>query len=478
MRVRLTATVAVVSALFLGLAAYLVSERTSSQVLDGVAEDYAIAIEDAPAPSDMVFAAEETYRSLTDAGLLDEFWALLGRTITPDRSSVRIVPADAGDLGIGERDADNSLVLAAGIVTSIGDPLLAGVPATDILVITDTPTEGVVVVEPSEIVVAPGFDDTGVMQAATAVPVVNVLESVSDIGRELWIGAGLLTILATMATWYLTGRALRPVEDITRRVDAITAAGAGGRVPEPPQNDEIGHLARTVNAMLGRLDHAAEAQRRFVADASHELRSPLAVIRAEAEVALAHPDSDDWRRGAAAVVEETDRLESLVTDLLTLAQHDEGGSAPPGGMADLDHVVTAEAARARRVPIDTLAVAPAQVRGAPGELTRIVRHLLDNAARHATDAVRVSVRSDGAEAVLMVDDDGQGVPEAERTRVFERFARLEDERGRDSGGAGLGLAVVAATVGTLGGTVAVERSDLGGARFTVRLPMAPASATG
>jgi signal transduction histidine kinase len=273
------------------------------------------------------------------------------------------------------------------------------------------------------------------------------------------------------ATWLLTGWALRPVEAITKRVEEINAAGSGDRVPVPPAHDEIGHLARTVNTMLDRLDGAAVAQRRFVADASHELRSPLAAIRTETEVALARPIDADWTEVGQHVLDETDRLEGLVTDLLVLARRDDGQAVEVvSGTTDVEEVVLAEAARRRRVPIDTARVLAGRVRARPGDVQRIVRHLLDNAARHARSTVWASVTGDGTDVLLAVDDDGEGVPGAERERIFERFARLDDARSRDHGGAGLGLAVVAALVRDLGGAVVVTDAPGGGARFEVRLP--------
>jgi signal transduction histidine kinase len=176
---------------------------------------------------------------------------------------------------------------------------------------------------------------------------------------------------------------------------------------------------------------------------------------------------------------------TLVDDLLSLARHDEE-LAPPGVVLDLDDIVLTDANRPRPVPVDVSAVSAGRVRGRPDELARVVTHLLDNAARHAEQQVVVSLdtltadakaqdedRSDNDGIVrLTVDDDGPGIPTDQRQRVFERFVRLDEARQRDSGGAGLGLAVVAGVVAAAGGRVSADDSDLGGARFVVELPAA------
>jgi signal transduction histidine kinase len=244
------------------------------------------------------------------------------------------------------------------------------------------------------------------------------------------------------------------------------------RVPEPPTDDEIGRLARTMNAMLGRLQGAALRQRQFVSDASHELRSPVAAIRTDVEVALREGPAADWPAVGRAVLAEEDRLERLLSDLLVLAAGEEGG---PVGAApvDLAALATAEAARARRVPVEVAAPATAaRAAGSPDALRRALSHLVDNAARHARSRVVVTV----APGRLVVDDDGPGIADDDRERVFERFTRLDDARARDQGGAGLGLAVVRSIAARHGGTARVDASPLGGARLVVELP--PAGADG
>ncbi len=312
----------------------------------------------------------------------------------------------------------------------------------------------------------------GELTVIAGAPVDEVGRSVDAVRRGLLAGVPLVALLVGALSWVLVGRALRPVEAIRSEVEAISGSSMHRRVPEPPTDDEIGRLARTMNAMLGRLQGAALRQRQFVSDASHELRSPVAAIRTDVEVALREGPAADWPAVGRAVLAEEDRLERLLSDLLVLAAGEEGG---PVGAApvDLAALATAEAARARRVPVEVAAPAtPARAAGSPDALRRALSHLVDNAARHARSRVVVTV----APGRLVVDDDGPGIADDDRERVFERFTRLDDARARDQGGAGLGLAVVRSIAARHGGTARVDASPLGGARLVVELP--PAGADG
>lgn len=276
--------------------------------------------------------------------------------------------------------------------------------------------------------------------------------------------------LMSLVTWIVVGRALRPVDRMRREVDEVEGTNLHARVDEPGSGDEVDRLAVTMNRMLGRLEASQQAQRQFVSDASHELRSPLATIRQHAEVAHAHPDVTDTRDLAEVVLDEGARLQDLVESLLLLTRVDERGRERDRSV-DLDDLVFAEAARARAgVHLDVSGVAPARVHGDDRLLGRVVRNLVDNAVRHAEQTVTVRLTTTDGTAVLTVDDDGHGVPGADRSRVFERFVRLDEGRARDAGGSGLGLAIVDAVVRAHAGTVAVSAAPGGGARFTVRLP--------
>ncbi|WP_146149251.1 sensor histidine kinase [Kineococcus rhizosphaerae] len=317
-------------------------------------------------------------------------------------------------------------------------------------------------------------------------------------------GPGLLAVVAGL-TWTFVGRSLRPVEAIRSTVQGITSGGLDGRVPVPAGDDEVSRLAVTMNSMLARLQAAQDAQRRFVADASHELRSPVATLRAAAHVwsrphpggpgtvgsveAAASPDAEFVELVGA----ESARLQSLVDDLLWLARADEG-RAGPAVEVDVDEVVEAEASRLRslggvRV---VLTAVPVRVVGDAAALARAVRNVVDNARRYAASTVWLELAQEGregqagsAEAVVRVGDDGPGVPTPDRERVLGRFVRVEEGRARseragrgdggvDGGGAGLGLAIVAEVLAAHGGSVLVGERAGGGALVELRWPLRPA----
>jgi signal transduction histidine kinase len=310
---------------------------------------------------------------------------------------------------------------------------------------------------------------------AAASPRFAIERDTAAVTRSLAIGFPALAATVGVLTWILVGRALGPVERIRSEVEEITARTLDRRVAEPETTDEVGRLARTMNRMLGRLETSARRQREFVSDASHELRSPLSSVRAELEVALRSPNGAAWPEVAAGVLEEHARLERLVEDLLALARSDESRYGPTAEV-DLDHVVHQETRRLRDAPIDTRDVAPVRLQGSARDLARLVGNLLENAARHARRRIAVELSHMDGVAVLAVEDDGPGIPPEDRDRVFERFTRLDEGRTRDSGGVGLGLALVRSIAHHHGGTVHVEEGASHGARFVVSLPMAAASA--
>ena len=320
----------------------------------------------------------------------------------------------------------------------------------------------------------------GTVAVVAAAPSDEVTRSVAAVRRALFVGLPLLLQLSTAAAWALVGRALRPVEAIRREAEAITGSTLHRRVPEPAVGDEVGRLARTMNGMLDRLEEASQRQREFVSDASHELRSPVATLRTELEVALAAADDTELRAAVERALTSEARLEALLADLLLLASVEESATTGPLEEVALDEVVAADAGRRPDQPVRVVVRGPspadgsAVVAGRRLQLERVVANLVDNAARHAAGTVHVGVEvdADRREVVLAVDDDGPGIPVADRERVFERFTRLDGGRARADGGAGIGLALVRTIVRRHGGSARVADGPLGGARLEVRLPAA------
>jgi signal transduction histidine kinase len=307
--------------------------------------------------------------------------------------------------------------------------------------------------------------------------VANSVEVVSEAATllrvMLLVGVPAAVVLIGSVTWVIVGRALRPVESIRAQVADISQADLARRVPVPAGRDEIAELARTMNDMLDRLEAASARQRTFVADASHELQSPLTRFRMQLEVALARHDGADWPELAASLLSDSTDMERLVRDLLFLSRADDGiAGEPPYELVDLDDIVLEEAARARvgaSATIDTSTVSAAPVSGNSEQLRRLLRNLLENAVRYAATRVQVSLVSGDDGVVLAVRDDGPGVPAVDQPRVFDRFVRLDDARSRDTGGTGLGLAIVAAIAHRHRGSVTIEHEGTG-ATFVLRLP--------
>jgi len=311
----------------------------------------------------------------------------------------------------------------------------------------------------------------------------DVRESLDAIRDALWFAVPILTGLFSLLTYLLVGRALRPVHAITAEVESISANELDRRVPVPDGTDEVSELATVMNSMLDRVESGAKRQREFSADASHELRSPLTSIRAAAEMISRKPTGDRVESMADDVVAEADRMNDLIDDLLALARADEATLAHPESISLTTiaaEIATATSERAHGPDGSHSSVAlraegpEVIVAGDGDQLRRLVQNLVDNAVRHAASSVVVSVAEGaggGTGAVLCVEDDGPGIPAEARSTVFDRFTRLDDARSRTAGGAGLGLALVAAIVRRHGAAIDIDMSPtLGGARFTVTFP--------
>lgn len=326
--------------------------------------------------------------------------------------------------------------------------------------------------EPYRVATVPARTPDGeVRLAQVALPIDDVKESVDQLTAALVVGAPAVIALLAVLTWLLVGRALRPVDALRRQAADIPGTAPDQRLTVPDSGDELARLAETFNALLARVESATARQRQFLADAAHEIRSPLASLRAQLEVADLH-DHAQWREQLPDLVEDSQRLSRLVDDLLRLARLDAG--APLARQpVDLDEIVLHAARRAREtnaVAIDTTGVSGGRVIGDADGLNRVVQNLLDNGARHARTAVKITLTADDR-VTLIVADDGPGIPEQQRERVFERFTRLDDARSRDAGGTGLGLAIVRDLVAQHGGSVRIEDARPG-ARFVVDLPPA------
>lgn len=417
---------------------------------------------------------------------------LVGRTVGDSVSAAVLTQADEVAAELGGEDSTLSLAQAEGGVrvqvvrgpavvaasrSLLGRPPLSSArPAPGESVVRSV--DGAPVGRPGVRyrVAVVGTDPATGADAVIAFQSLTVARNAQDVVLRLAaVGVPLLLILVGFATWASVRRALRSVEEIRARTAEIGVADLSARVPVPATDDEIAALARTMNGMLGRLEAAVLAQRTFISDAGHEMRSPLAAIRTEMEVAQRVGLGE---RTIEDLLGETERLERLVADLLLLARADEGAMTLHRADVDLDDLLRDERQRLSTRPglTVTAAIAPARTVGDRAALARVVRNLVDNAARHAAGRVHLGCGVDASGAWIEVCDDGPGVPPAERTRVFERFVRLDDARAREDGGSGLGLAIVRELVAASGGTVRLDDGGpLPGARLRVLLPAQPPS---
>lgn len=295
---------------------------------------------------------------------------------------------------------------------------------------------------------------------------------VTKVGALLALGAPVIIGLVAAATFRLVGAALRPVEAIRTRVASISSVDLTERVPVPQTRDEIAELATTMNAMLSRLEHGRAAQLRLVSDVSHELRSPLSTITTALELAAGRPELIDRDLIDELLLPESRRMNQLLEDLLLLARSDEGALGLRRDDVDIDDLLAAEANRldgGGSVNVVT-GIRACRVVGDRAALARVIRNLVDNAARHARSTVTLDCRREPDRVVVTIADDGPGIPRPDRGRIFERFVRLDSARTRESGGTGLGLAIVDEVVRAHRGTVSVGDAAAGGAVFTISLP--------
>jgi signal transduction histidine kinase len=324
-----------------------------------------------------------------------------------------------------------------------------------------------VLVEPS-----PTDPDTTLVLARSSAHVGELRDSlIKRLAALVVVGSVALAALV----WFAVGRALRPVDRMRRTVDRIGARDLHQRLDCPGTGDELDELADTLNALLQRLDHAVMREAQFVADASHELRTPIAGIRAILETESTDPA--EVVRHRAEALARLALLQQLVDELLLLAKADTAPDRPTRPV-DLDDLVLVQARQLRETTnlrIDTSRVSGGQVVGIDTDLGRLVENLASNAARYARTTVRFSVQPRDDTVEFTVADDGPGIAAEDADRVFERFRTLDDARGSDRAGSGLGLSIAAAIVAGHGGTIRVDEEPGGGACFVVLIRASPAS---
>ncbi len=325
--------------------------------------------------------------------------------------------------------------------------------------------------ETSAFRLASATTNDGALVVLTAAELEVVDKTVADLGTLFLIALPFVAGLVGLLTWTAVGAALAPVDNIRREAEGISGTAMSGRVPVPETEDEISDLAHTMNEMLDRLEAHRDSLRQFTSDASHELKSPVANMRALVETTSI--DDPTWPPVRERLVSEGGRLQSLVENLLFLASHAEGSPTSRPTTVHLDDLLFDEVATVRastQISVNIDAVEPASVQGSEGDLNRLIRNLLDNAAQHAAARVVVSLTQRDDRVVLTVADDGPGIDQEDRQRVFERFTRLDFARDRHSGGSGLGLSIVRQIVDDHGASVRIEDVDPTGAAFIVEFP--------
>ncbi|MPZ51656.1 MAG: HAMP domain-containing protein [Acidimicrobiia bacterium] len=304
----------------------------------------------------------------------------------------------------------------------------------------------------------------------------GVVESTRRLAGALVVIIPISVAALASLIWWLVGRTLDPVQAITSEVASITSSDLERRVPETGTEDEIDHLANTMNQMLDRLSSSIERERRFVADVSHELRSPLTRLRTELEVEILSSEDLAEKDRLGSLHEEVVGLQEIVEDLLYLARADAGESHPRSGPVDLDDLVLHEGSllmQNGRVEVDLSEVSGAQVHGDRDDLARAIKNVVDNAGHHASTRVVIGLKETDGRAVMTVGDDGVGIPRSDAKHIFDRFSRLDESRTPNKGGAGLGLAIARDIVTRHGGTLHLTNPGAPGAIFEIRLPLDP-----
>jgi signal transduction histidine kinase len=415
-------------------------------------------------------ALEDDVRATSEALLRRQAELVLRQGIPPGAEPVTATAGEAYQLPLSGADERGRVVVFRGHGSARDE---VSEPEADVGFVAD----GIPVASPQTLGIQGPVNDYvvsslrvgGGLTLATAASLAEVRDTIETTQTLFWAVGPLLVALVAGLAWLLAGRALRPVHAVTSRVAEIGSHSLHERVPVPASSDEIAELATTMNDMLGRLETASLSSRRLVSDASHELRTPVTVMRTELEVARRDPNTD-WDATGAVLLGELDRLQGMVDDLLLLARGDERTFAREP--VDVDEVVLEVVSRRRAVPVEVvhLVDGPASTEGDAEALRRALDHLVANAARHARTKVAVAIELHDGQVKVNVDDDGRGIPAGQRESVVRRFVRSDEGRARDNGGAGLGLAVASDVAAAQGGRLAIDESPLGGARVSLILP--------
>ncbi len=377
--------------------------------------------------------------------------------------------------GAGSEPANRILTSSTGFIPVPGNAASTSLDGESFIVVAgDTAFGGV----------SAPITGLGAPQFATAfTPSGGLDQAVAALTKAFWIGGPVLILLLAGASWFLAGRALQPVAAIVEKTRRISTSSPHERVPIPPGRNELTELASTMNQMLDRIEAGSDRQRQFISDASHELRTPLTALMGDVEIALTHPAEVPWHETAERVLQQGERLDLLVENLLEAATQAEepGMQAAPAESVNLHSLARTEIAllQGSLNAAVSVTLSPPEghhlVAGDPASLSSAIRNLLSNANRHARSLISVAVSLDErAQVVLTVDDDGPGVKPQHRQVIFERFSRLDEARAVDGGGSGLGLAIVRSIADRHAGRSWVEESPSGGARFVLALPGADA----
>ncbi len=443
------------------------TQATIDQALEAQAEE----IEQPPGPIDDSNAIAMEAIDVDDGVDVDDSHGVV----------FEVDPSDPAGIAFGQVYVDNTVPVVIGLIPETGQVVEMYDP------VLEEPIEDLAIREQLDSMIFETHalsDPEGTQFLVGAAPLAEIEESVAAVQAALMVIVPSLTLILGLSVWLLVGRALRPVMSITNRVEAISSANLDQRIPVPETGDEVADLAAVMNGMLERLERGGERQRQFSADASHELRSPLSTVRTAAEMLRRKPETARVECLAEDIVAESDRMNLLIGNLLELSRLDENRTSSIEEELELAQVLRHEL---REELADGLVQfqAPQELAmsGSPTQLRRLIRNLVDNAMRHANDQVSVTLETatlargwssieqeqPATAIVLSVEDDGTGIPVRSRDRIFERFARLDHARDRDSGGTGLGLSLVKAIVEYHDGEIVVDDSPMGGARFAVTM---------